>query len=213
VVFRRDSKVDAFQKQISALRHQLGGESDAYAFSDHDRGPAPIGEGAFRGDLPDLDLIRAEAAYPSARDQEHRAYDEPQQAMESPVPALDMNTSVISHSTSWNGTLESSGSLHVYGRVEGALTAKLDIFIAEEAVVDAVVSAANVTIAGSVRGSIQCTAKFEVLPRGRVAGDVHAPAIVVHEGAVLACDVAMTSSNGTSTTSHSSSARSVRSGA
>ena len=37
VVFRRDSKVDAFQRQISALRHQLGGENDGEAVPDRDR--------------------------------------------------------------------------------------------------------------------------------------------------------------------------------
>ena len=39
VVFRRDSKVDAFQRQISALRHQLGGENDDEAVPDLDRPP------------------------------------------------------------------------------------------------------------------------------------------------------------------------------
>jgi len=60
-----------------------------------------------------------------------------------------MHTSVIAHSTTWSGDLESSGSLHVHGRVEGSLTARDTIFIAEEADVDAIIRAANVTIAGS----------------------------------------------------------------
>ena len=37
VVFRRDSKVDAFQRQISALRHQLGGENEDGIAPDRDR--------------------------------------------------------------------------------------------------------------------------------------------------------------------------------
>ena len=37
VVFRRDSKVDAFQRQISALRHQLGCENDGETVTDLDR--------------------------------------------------------------------------------------------------------------------------------------------------------------------------------
>ena len=66
-----------------------------------------------------------------------------------------------------------------------------DVFIAEEAEVDAVVHATNVTIAGNMRGTVNCTARHEILPRGRVAGDINAPVLVVHEGAVLAGDVAM----------------------
>jgi cytoskeletal protein CcmA (bactofilin family) len=190
VVFRRDSKVDAFQKQISALRHQLGGETDDFAPAERDRALTPLSGPLFRTDLPDLDRIRGDAAYPTpqARD-EPMTYEPPTPA----VPAIDMNTSVIAHSTAWNGNLESSGSLHVHGRVEGSLKARADIFIAEEAEVDALVIAANVMVAGNVRGSIQCSDRFEVLPRGRVSGDVRAPVIVVHEGAMIAGDISMVS--------------------
>jgi cytoskeletal protein CcmA (bactofilin family) len=189
VVFRRDSKVDAFQRQISALRHQLGGEPGDIASAERDRLPARFGEGQYRADLPDLDLIRSETSYPSSRERDESAEFEPYQS--SAVPAMDAQTSVIAHSTTWHGNLESTGSLHVHGRVEGSLTARVDIFIAEEADVDAVIHAANVTVAGNVRGSIQCSDRFEVLPRGRVAGDVRAPVIVVHEGATIAGEIAM----------------------
>ena len=84
-----------------------------------------------------------------------------------PIPAIDMHTSVIAHSTAWSGDLESSGSLHIHGRVEGSLTARESVFIAEEADVDAVIRAANVTVAGNVRGSVHCAERFEVLPRGQ----------------------------------------------
>jgi cytoskeletal protein CcmA (bactofilin family) len=105
-----------------------------------------------------------------------------------------MHTSVIAHSTAWSGDLQSSGSLHVHGRVEGSLTAKDSVFIAEEADVDAVIRAANVTVAGNVRGSIHCAERFEVLPRGKVAGEIHAPAIAIHDGAVVAGQISMTPS-------------------
>jgi cytoskeletal protein CcmA (bactofilin family) len=56
----------------------------------------------------------------------------------------------------------------VHGRVEGSLTARDDIYIAED-----------------------CSGRFEVLPRGRFAGDVEAPTLVIHEGALLAGTIAM----------------------
>jgi cytoskeletal protein CcmA (bactofilin family) len=37
--------------------------------------------------------------------------------------------------------------------------------------------------------------RFEVLPRGKVTGDIHAPAIAIHDGAVVAGAISMTSSN------------------
>jgi cytoskeletal protein CcmA (bactofilin family) len=76
--------------------------------------------------------------------------------------------------------------------VEGSLTARDAIFVAEEADVDAVIRAAHVTVAGRVRGSIHCAERFEVLPRGKVSGDIHAPAIAIHDGAMVAGEISMT---------------------
>lgn len=193
MVFRKDSKVDAFQRQISALRHQLGGDSDDVATIERDRLPALLGDRYFRSDLPDLDLIRSEtvAAYADAPENFAPAAAEPLASRLPAVPAVDTLTSVIAHTTAWNGTLESSGSLHVHGRVDGSLIARNDIFIGEEAEIDAIVSAASVTVAGNVRGSIRCSDRFEILPRGRVIGDVHAPIIVIHDGAMIAGEIAM----------------------
>jgi cytoskeletal protein CcmA (bactofilin family) len=178
VVFRRDSKVDAFQRQISALRQQLGGENEDGAMPDHVL-PRSIGkEASYLSEYPELTSIGSD------RD-----------SVPPPIPATDLQTSVIAHSTTWSGDLESTGSLHVHGRVEGSLTARDTIFIAEEADVEAVIRAAKVTVAGNVRGSVHCAERFEVLPHGKVAGDIHAPAIAIHDGAIVAGEISMTPSN------------------
>ncbi|MFN8593937.1 MAG: polymer-forming cytoskeletal protein [Thermomicrobiales bacterium] len=191
MVFRRDSKVDAFQRQISALRNQLGGELDA---------PLPLTR-----ELPAL----AEDDYPSRlevprfeREPSDRLPDSfgyapmvPQPAIGTSlpaIPAVDDRTSVLSHTTTWTGDLNSTGSLHVHGRVEGSLTARDQIYVAEEAEVDASLQANSVTIAGSARGAIRCAERFEVLPRGKFAGDVWAPVIVIHDGALVSGEITMT---------------------
>jgi cytoskeletal protein CcmA (bactofilin family) len=193
VVFRRDSKVDAFQRQISALRHQLGGENEGEAAQDRDR-PHPIGEGSsYLSEYPEFTSIasdRISSAHRTAETMESSLSG----PVPTPIPAIDLQTSVIAHSTAWSGDVESSGSLHVHGRVEGSLTARDSIFIAEEADVEAVIRAANVTVAGNVQGSIYCAERFEVLAHGKVAGDVHSPVITVHDGAVIAGDISMTPS-------------------
>ena len=189
MVFRRDSKVDAFQRQLSALRHQLGGEDDDYRDDVRDRTLPARDELHIRRDLPDLDAMRVRPQTAPA-DRGSALTIGPTSALPD-IPAFDMQTSVIAHSTSWNGDLESSGSLHVHGRVEGTLTARDDVFIAEEAEIDAIIHATSVTVAGNVRGSIHCADRFEVLPRGRVAGDISAPALAIHEGAMIAGDISM----------------------
>jgi cytoskeletal protein CcmA (bactofilin family) len=197
VVFRRDSKVDAFQRQISALRHQLGGEGDDYRAAERDRSLVPLDDNLYRSDLPDLDSLRSAPSLHPAHPHEQMPDAGQMAPYLPPVPAIDTQTSVIAHTTTWNGNLESSGSLHLHGRVEGSVTARNDIFIAEEAEIDAVVQAASVTVAGNVRGSIQCSDRFEVLPRGRVAGDVRAPVIVVHEGATIVGEISMSATSET----------------
>lgn len=193
MVFRRDSKVDAFQRQISALRHQLGGESDDGALPDRDR-PRSNSEGSYLSEYPEFPSIGSERVSGSlglADALDSRLPD----SVPPPIPAIDTLTSVIAHSTEWSGDLESSGSLHIHGRVEGSLTARETIFIAEEADVEAVIRAAKVTIAGNVRGSVHCAERFEVLPRGKVTGDIHSPAIAIHDGAVVAGEISMTPSS------------------
>jgi cytoskeletal protein CcmA (bactofilin family) len=193
VVFRRDSKVDAFQRQISALRHQLGGEGEDPGAPDRDRSRSSGRESPFLSEYPEFPLIESERT-PIARGLADTLDSALPDSMPPPIPAIDFNTSVIAHSTAWSGDLESSGSLHVHGRVKGSLTAQDTVFIAEEADVDAVIRAANVTVAGNVRGSVHCSERFEVLPRGKVAGDIHAPAIAIHDGAVVAGEISMAAS-------------------
>jgi cytoskeletal protein CcmA (bactofilin family) len=194
VVFRRDSKVDAFQRQISALRNQLGGDNEEGIAPDRDRPRSVDNEHPHRSEYPEFSSIRTDRIS-SSNGPIDTLDPRPAESVPPPIPAIDMQTSVIAHSTAWRGDLESSGSLHVHGRVEGTLTARETIFIAEEADVDAVIRAASVTVAGSVRGSIHCVERFEVLPHGKVAGDIHAPAIAIHDGAIVAGDISMTPSN------------------
>lgn len=189
MVFRRDSKVDAFQRQLSALRNQLGNDLAELPASvpDPDSGLA-VGNRP----LPDLDFF-AESTY-TLRDELDIApvpVAEPQMTSQPAVPALDTETSVVAHGTAWSGNLESSGSLHVHGRADGTLTARNSIYIAEDAEVDATLQAAHVVVAGLVRGAVHCLDRFEVLPRGRVSGDVYAPRVVIHDGAVVAGRVSM----------------------
>jgi cytoskeletal protein CcmA (bactofilin family) len=171
---------------MSALRQQLGSEgvqdADAYQDQEAPRADAGFGDqdassttGGFNfGDFGDA----------GATDDVTMATDA-EAPMVPTVPVVTEQTSVVAHDTAWKGEFDSEGSVHIHGRVEGAVRAKQDVFIAEEADVDAAVTATNVIVAGLVKGTIRCSARFEVLPQGRVSGDFHAPTLVVHEGAFV----------------------------
>lgn len=201
MVFRRDNKGDSFQRQISALRQQLGSEDDegerqaSGADTDVEQTERVPNQPEQRRSFTDRDTTFSFGDFGSTP-VPTPSYDEgvPQPLSSSlPAPRPDSQTSVIDHDTTWKGDLETAGSIHVHGRLEGSVSASEDVFIGEEADVEASVVALNVIVAGRLRGSIRCGGRFEVLPAGRVTADVQAPALVVHDGAIIAGQVRMKS--------------------
>jgi len=204
VVFRRDKQVDSFQRQMSALRQRLGeGETaqDGVSgdFADYDEntyvnaGNEPYGN--------DQGMNAADTGGYSFGDYAPQdgggdlAEEDGLQVPEMPV--VDGQISVVATDTVWKGELQSDGSLHVYGRVEGSLTAKEDIWIAEGATVDATLTARRVVVAGSVSGTVVASERFEALPQGQIHADVNASTFVVHEGAKINGQLKMAQAEGT----------------
>ncbi len=214
MVFRKDSKIDAFQRQISALRQQLGPNPDDAGGQAIDSEPYvddPIddagddrrgGGSAYGLDADEPSNVygsdRTYSAYAAAAPAE-RSGDEMSTPATTSLPIADAQTSVVAHDTTWKGDLVSEGTIHVHGRVEGTIRAKQDVFIAEEADVDATITATNVVIAGFVKGGIRCGNRFEVLPQGRVDGEIQAPTLVIHDGASIVGQFRMGAGEGTET--------------
>jgi cytoskeletal protein CcmA (bactofilin family) len=209
MVFRKDSKIDAFQRQISALRQQLGptageGEDDGLYGDEGDRVEEPPVRAAPTAVAPPPEP-RPAPAYEPERDRyaayssapAHRHDLEPEPPAPYPTPVADAQTSVIAHDTTWKGDLQSDGTIHVHGRIEGSIRAKQDVFVAEEADVDAMITANNVVIAGYVKGTIRCGSRFEALPQARITGEVQAPTLVVHDGANITGQFRMGAGEGT----------------
>lgn len=206
MVFRRDNKSgDAFQRQMSALRQQLG---DSPGDASNDEGD-PVASGVYdfdesTGNDPQLAGGLSDAV---ARADDYRAYGEgsttayaghpvtgtvvPTDPALPDLPDVDADTTVIAFNTTWKGEISSEGTVHVHGRFEGAITARDGIIIGEQANVDARLNANAVVVAGNIKGTIRCDARFEVLPTGHVTADIQSPTLVVHEGAVVAGQVRM----------------------
>lgn len=193
MVFRRDNKVDSFQRQMSALRHQLGGNAEEEQddlnqrmpeLEDERYQPADDYRGQETGESADAGAYSF-GSYPAQPGQTSYV-EEDMSAPEVPeIPPVDSQISVVASETTWKGELDSENSIHVYGRVDGTLRAKEDVWIAQGAEVDATIDARRVIVAGMIGGTIRATERFEALPQGRVTADVFAPTYVVHEGALL----------------------------
>jgi cytoskeletal protein CcmA (bactofilin family) len=84
-----------------------------------------------------------------------------------------------------SGKLSFEGPARVDGEVDGEITAKDTVAIGESAVVTAQIRAASVLVAGKVSGDITATQRIEIRPSAKVMGNLTAPVLVVHEGALF----------------------------
>jgi cytoskeletal protein CcmA (bactofilin family) len=189
LVFRRDNQEESFDDEVAALRERAGAgssrwddpeptpgvESDRTTYSPPQQVWSPIRQAAEMTGSSSTSTPAPSQNAPAAR--------------MAPEPG---DASVIDANTSLDGTVESSGSLHIHGRVSGQIRLDGDVFVAEGAVVMADVHAGGVTVAGQLEGTVECSGRFEVLPSGQVSANVAAPRLVVHEGARVTGALRMT---------------------
>ncbi len=200
MVFRRDNRdnknPETFSRQLETLRQQPAGRRDD------------------RGDQQD-DEFEPEAEYvydqEPARETPPRQDTQPQgggfstyarEPAGQPIGAgmdndpspyiASQPTSVVAADTIWRGDMESNGDVHVHGQFQGTVTARTDIFVSEDAEADATLIANSIIIAGNVKGVIRASTRLEILPQGRINGEIIAPTVVAHDGSRVNATVRMT---------------------
>lgn len=84
-----------------------------------------------------------------------------------------------------SGKLSFDGPTRIDGQVDGEIIGKDSLTIGEAAVVTAQIKAAAIIVAGKVSGDIVATNRIEIRPSAKVIGNLTAPVLVVHEGALF----------------------------
>jgi len=100
--------------------------------------------------------------------------------------ATGMPTEGIAHldrGTKVTGKLSFDGPARIDGEVDGEINSKDSLNIGETAVVTAQIKAASIVVAGKVSGDITGSHKIEIRPTAKVAGNLAAPLLSIHEGA------------------------------
>lgn len=194
MVFRKDRGGDSFQRQISALRQQLGGaeieEVDEQVMLES------------AGGVEETYVSTRQYEAPPQYERERYVYEplateivQQSPSNEPPVPSIpvvDGQTTVIGPNATWKGEIVAEGSMHILGKFEGDIKVRDDLFILGDANVDGTIAAGTVVVAGRYNGALNCNDRLEVLPTGRVRGEVFAPTLVVHNGAIINSKVRMT---------------------
>jgi cytoskeletal protein CcmA (bactofilin family) len=83
------------------------------------------------------------------------------------------------------GELEFSNSFRVDGRVEGTIRSRSELVIGEDGIVNGEIDVARCLIGGRVDGVVKASEKVILHASAKVNGEVHAPAVVMEEGAFL----------------------------
>jgi cytoskeletal protein CcmA (bactofilin family) len=98
---------------------------------------------------------------------------------------MDNNTppqSVISSEVEITGTIKSSGSIRIDGKLEGELHCTGDAVIGKAANIKGNIMVTSATIEGTVQGNVTAKDRIEMKSSARVTGDIRAKRLSVEDG-------------------------------
>ena len=108
----------------------------------------------------------------------------PAQPMQRPARTVAPAT-CIDATSELKGTLRCRETLRIDGHIEGELHCEKNVIVGQGATIRAAIDAAEVAVAGEVKGDITASRKITLEPTARVIGDLCTPGIVIEEGAKL----------------------------
>lgn len=108
----------------------------------------------------------------------------------------DNINSNIGEGSIFEGKFHIHGSLQIDGKFEGEIHTNDSLFIGENGKVKTNVFARKVVISGSLIGNIEATEEVILLETAKVLGNISAPIINIHQGAITQGKVTITSNQG-----------------
>ncbi|MFH1084323.1 MAG: polymer-forming cytoskeletal protein [Chloroflexota bacterium] len=101
-----------------------------------------------------------------------------------PPPTGGKIENVLGPNTTVTGTLKSDGNSRIDGVYKGRIEIAGNLIVGPSARVLADIVANTVQVWGAVRGDIRAQGRLEILPSGRVWGNVQVSALSIDEGGV-----------------------------
>ncbi len=99
-------------------------------------------------------------------------------------PAYKVRT-VLGGETKFSGILKYTDSLKIDGRFEGAIESSGLLIVESKAEVIADVKVGTLVVAGIIRGDVSAERRLELLPGGRIIGNIRCPHLIMAEGTGL----------------------------
>lgn len=114
-------------------------------------------------------------------------------------PEEEMRLLEVDASMSGSLSFKDPVNLQINGRFDGTLDIKGSLAIGPSAHVKATIHGEEMSVGGSVEGTVVASKRLELLATARVTGKVTTPKLIVHEGAVLHGSCEMVASPGEAT--------------
>jgi len=92
---------------------------------------------------------------------------------------------VLGPTASFQGNLKSEGNVRIDGYFDGSIETAGNVIVGEAAKVIADIKASNVQVWGAVKGSITASGRLEILPSGRVWGEIKVTSLLIDEGGLF----------------------------
>lgn len=90
------------------------------------------------------------------------------------------DVSVVGQGARIEGTLNSTGSLRIHGRLSGDIAVDGDVSVVAGSDVRADINARSISLAGKVKGNLTAPGEVVLPSQSRVEGDVRAQSVTVH---------------------------------
>lgn len=91
----------------------------------------------------------------------------------------------IGHGVEFSGVIKYHGSVRVDGRLDGEVHAEGTLYLGEQAVITAKITAQSVISKGQITGDIKAKEKVQLLAPAKMDGSVKTPSLLMEEGVLF----------------------------
>lgn len=107
------------------------------------------------------------------------------------VVSFDKVDTLIGVETSFQGTINATGTVRIDGKFVGEINCTGDLVIGESGSVKANVKVRNLLLSGDLEGNAAVQGKIEITQSGKLFGDIITGNLIIDEGAVFRgkCDM------------------------
>jgi cytoskeletal protein CcmA (bactofilin family) len=92
---------------------------------------------------------------------------------------------IFSESTSFDGVLKFNTSIKIEGNFKGRIISKGYLMIGEKAKVKANIKANSIVIGGEVKGNVEASDRLEMLPTGKLYGNIKTKKLKMADGVIF----------------------------